>query len=99
MSALSFVLQQQNDGLFEYTYSFAFGGGSTTSLPNRPCCSSSGPAVKKRVFVGPLAGAPLPKAKAQRPSISIGGPSAAWSGPRCWNSPRRGHDIGNVLRG
>src|SRR3989454_5561042 len=61
--------------------------GDTTSEPKRPWPSSKGPAVKKRVFVGPLFGAPLPKAIAQRPSMAIGGPSAEWSGPRCWNSP------------
>src|SRR5439155_1595742 len=42
----------------------------TTSLPNRPCSSSNGPAVKKSTFAGPAA-APLPKAMAHRPSIAI----------------------------
>ena len=32
--------------------------------------------MKKRVFVGPLLAAPLPKLSAQRPSMAIGGPSA-----------------------
>src|SRR5207245_8964129 len=61
--------------------------GATTSAPKRPWPSSKGPAVKKSVFVGPLLGAPLPKEIAERPSVAVGGPSAKWSGPRCWNSP------------
>ena len=38
-----------------------------------PCDSPSGPAAKKRVFAGPLTllTLPLPKAIAQRPSITI----------------------------
>ncbi len=47
--------------------------GATTSEPKRPWPSSKGPAVKKRVFVGALFGAPLPRAIAQRPSMAIGG--------------------------
>src|SRR3989475_10784137 len=62
------------------------GGEVTTSFPNRPCSSSKGPAVKNRAFVGP-APAPFPKARAHRPSIAIGDPSAAWSWPRSCSSP------------
>jgi hypothetical protein len=39
--------------------------------PNRPCVSSSGPAAKNSVFVGPAL-APLPKPMPHSPSISIG---------------------------
>src|SRR3989475_2992472 len=63
------------------------GRGATTSVPNKPCCSPPGPAVKKRVFVGPLAAGPLPKLSAQRPAMASGPPSAESSGPRCVNSP------------
>jgi len=54
------------------------------SEPNKPCCSSSIPAVKKSVVVGP-AFAPFPNCKPHRPGITIGLPSAALSVPR--NSP------------
>src|SRR6266852_597623 len=67
-------------------YGASPGGEVTTSLPNRPCCSPNGPAVKKRAFVGPAA-APLPKARAHRPSTAIGRPSAAWSWPCSRSSP------------
>src|SRR5207249_9693739 len=60
-------------------------GVQTCALPIS-CCSPNGPAVKKRAFVGPAA-APLPKARAHRPSIAIGGPSAAWSSPCCRSWP------------
>jgi hypothetical protein len=42
-----------------------------TSVPKRPSLSSSGPAVKNRMLVGP-AGPPLPNLRPHRPSISTG---------------------------
>src|SRR2546427_2893140 len=38
-----------------FPYTTLFRSEVTTSLPNRPCCSPNGPAVKKRAFVGPAA--------------------------------------------
>src|SRR5947207_2837016 len=67
-------------------YGVSPGAVVTTSLPNRPCASPNGPAVKNSALVGPAA-APLPNAMAHRPSIVIGGPSAACSWPRGRSSP------------
>jgi hypothetical protein len=53
------------------------GHSSAVMVPKSPCDSSSGPAAKKSVLVGP-APAPLPNAIAHNPSISTG----RWSGRR-----------------
>ena len=55
-------------------------GRTATSLPNSPCDSSSGPAVKNRVVGEPAA--PLPKPSAHRPSITRGLPSVPCRNPR-----------------
>src|SRR6266545_4248677 len=55
-------------------------------LPNRPCVSSTGPAVKNSEPDEPAA-ASLPNCSAHRPSIAIGRPPGVRSRPWCANVP------------
>ena len=53
-------------------------------VPNSPCDSSSGPAVKKSVSGEPFKPV-FPNSSAHNPSIASFFPSTSRSVPRCWN--------------